>query len=404
MLGQQAGMLNQALENLGVYASKSISQRAKSDPTIVGMSLGEPFFGPPDHLMEEIVKCELTADSFLDSFKRYENSKGSIFLRKAIADWYLAHYNMSVDYENEIIITHGGIEAIVLSILCVSEEKDYVAITDPSYMLYERCLRTLGRVPVPIVRDINEFQYESILDSFSEQNRLLQNAKALIINSPENPSGYILSKAEWEMLEEYSNRTGLWVIHDEVYDTMVFDREHFPFRTPRSIIINSFSKKFGIPGIRIGWMIADKKVIELASKLHDYLYLGVNILSEKIAARIIAHPKNKPWLNACTEMLKQRVGRGMNTLSTDLGYTWSRKPHGGMFLFPNVTNLYSRMPSDFKDDNLPKGDAVANYLIERKKVAVVPGSIYGKNVGDYVRLVLCNTEDNFNKALSYLSS
>ena len=399
MLCDERKLLNDELVNLEVYASKEISRRAKSDPTIIGLSFGEPEFGPPEYLLDSIKHNDLSIDSFLDSVKRYETPKGSIELRTAITTWYKNRYGLSIDPEHEIMITHGGVEAIVLAILSVSKKGDGIAISDPSYMLYDRALHTLGRAPIPIARPYETHEYTC----FFEEGRL-DHAKALIVNSPENPSGYMLDESEWEQLYDYALKTGLWVIHDEVYDTMAFDRVHKPYRTDHSVIVNSCSKKFGMPGLRIGWLIANKEVIDLASKIHDYLYLGVNILSEKIALTALSDSKNDSWFEECTSIIKQRAERTMSALGPEHGFTWSRRPFGAMFLFPRVDELYKRLPSVYKQEALSVGNAVANYLLEEKKIAVVPGSVYGKASSNHIRIAICRSDEELDLAIKRLSS
>lgn len=391
--------LNSALQNMEVYASKAISARAKQDPNIMGLSFGEPEFGPPEHL-QSVIEEELTYDAYLDSVKRYEASQGSLTLRKAIANWYKTRYGMDVNPETEVMVTHGGVEAITLAILCTSELGHGIAVTDPSYMLYERTVQALGRQLCTVHRDTSDQQYVNLLEGGEAET--LAKARTLIINSPENPSGYVLSEKEWAAIAEYSEKNDLWVVHDEVYDTMAFDREHLPFRNDRSILINSFSKKFGIPGMRIGWMVAHPDVIELASKTHDYLYLGVNRQYEKIAARILSDDRNEPWLAKNAAKIQARAHRAQSELGEAQGFQWKRQPLGAMFLFPDVSELAKRLPEKYQTGFENAGDAVAEFLLEEVKVAVVPGSVYGDGSKDCIRLVLCTFDQEFDTAMERL--
>lgn len=396
--------LNPKLSALEVYASKAIAIEAKKDPNIVSLSFGEPEFGPPKYALKEIEEQDLNLVSFLDSVKRYEDPRGSLKLREAISDWYKRRYNLTIDPDKEIMITHGGVEAITLALLCTSEAGDSIAITDPSYMLYERTVQTLERKACSLKRTSGNDEYQKLMTDVVSLETL-QSCKTLIINSPENPSGYVLDENERKLITEYSNQTGLWIIHDEVYDTMAFSRKHKPLLSENSkniILINSFSKKFGMPGLRIGWMVASEAVINLASKIHDYLYLGVNIQYEKIATRLLSDERNEQWLLMNTQKIHQRIETALEVLTDEKGFTWPRKPLGAMFLFPNVRKLYDLMPEEYKLKNFSVGEAVAKYLMKEKKVAVVPGSVYGSESADHIRLVLCSTEHDFNLAMQRL--
>jgi len=198
-------------------------------------------------------------------------------------------------------------------------------------------------------------------------------------------------------------------VHDEVYDTMAFARPHRPARCveglqDRSILVNSFSKKFGVPGLRIGWLCAKPELISLAAKLHDYLYLGVNVLFEHVALTLIADDLSTPWLNAQTEMLRKGVEKVVDSLTPEEGFAWDRLPLGGMFAFPNIAGLADAIPQSFLDRHRRRGDAVAEFLLEQQKVAVIPGSIYGSQGNDSIRLVLCCGEATLENAMNGLKT
>lgn len=392
--------LNPALAKMDVYASKAISLLAKADPSIANMSFGEPVFGPPEHLLNAIGGQDLSIANFLDGAKRYEDPRGNLELRQAIAAWYLERHGLVLDPEREIMVTHGGVEAITLALLATTEAHEQVAISDPSYMLYARTIETLTRTPKRIRRPSAVHEYVGMLDD----DTALAGVKAFIVNSPENPTGYVASMADWERIGSAAASSGSWLIHDEVYDVMDFERPHHPARTvsslaANSILINSFSKKFGLPGLRIGWMVAPPQVIDLAAKAHDYLYLGVNVQYERIALRLLRDPLKDSWLQQMAMGVRERCERAVGALGEPSGYSWPRKPMGAMFLFPDVNALYQNMPAGYRVAGLPVGDAVARYLLEVRKVAVVPGSVYGSEGDSHVRLVLCTPDQVFEQAL-----
>lgn len=398
--------LNPKLSALDVYASKAISMQAKSDPAIANLSFGEPEFGPPDYLLEGLAENELSLKTFLASVKRYEDPKGALRLREAVALWYAEHYNLAVDPEKEIMITHGGVEAITIALLATTAPGDAVAVCDPSYMLYKRTVEVLGRKAQLLPRPADEFAYSSMIaDEFTRA--ALVKSKAFIINSPENPTGYVLHKNDWEALGACIADAPPWIIHDEVYDTMTFGRPHQPARkmpslAKRSILVNSFSKKFGIPGLRIGWLVASEDVIEAACKAHDYLYLGVNIQYEEIATRLLTDDRRFAWLTGITALMRERAERAVEVLGTAEGFRWPYKPTGAMFLFPDVGLLHAKLPERYKGSGEPVGDAVARYLLEEKKVAVVPGSVYGHQGDNHIRMVLCTAAPTLELAFERL--
>jgi aspartate/methionine/tyrosine aminotransferase len=401
--------LNQSLLDIPVYASKAISLQAKSDPSIMNLSFGEPTFGPPEHLLAEIASEDLSLHAFVDSAKRYEDPRGSLALREAIASWYQRRYGLKVNPQTEVMVTHGGVEAITLALLCTSEVGDEVAISDPSYMLYRNTVGALGRRCRSVARAAGPLEYAQIFADPRTAERAVGAAKAMIVNSPENPTGYVVDQAEWQAIAEHSARTGLWIIHDEVYDVMDFKRSHVPAKTvgslsEGSILINSFSKKFGLPGLRIGWMVAPERMITLASKVHDYLYLGVNIQYERIATRLLVDEGNASWFSQVVKDIQGRAERAVTELGEAQGFGWKRAPLGAMFLFPSVRGVYERLPDEYRAMPGPVGDVVAQYLLKQRGVAVVPGSVYGSQGDEHVRMVLCTSEAVFNNAIDRLRS
>ena len=150
---------NSVLQNMEIYASKAIATKAKLDPSIANLSFGEPEFGPPNYLLNSIQENCLDLNTFLDSVKRYEDPKGSLSLREAISSWYRSRYGLSVNPHTEVMITHGGVEAITLAILSTTQANDPIAITDPTYMLYGRTIQSLSRRPLNLSRNAQLHEY-----------------------------------------------------------------------------------------------------------------------------------------------------------------------------------------------------------------------------------------------------
>ncbi|WMY75960.1 pyridoxal phosphate-dependent aminotransferase [Buttiauxella selenatireducens] len=399
--------LNKTLDAMEVYTSKAIANKAAQMPDVMNLSFGEPEFGPPEFLKPLIEQQGLSWEVFLHSVKGYEQPKGSLALRQAIAEWYQQHYDVIVDPEREIMITHGGVEAINLAIQCTTQAQQGVIISHPSYMLYERAVTALNRKPIALHRPLGDAEYYSALEA-QQQDAAMQQAGAIIVNSPENPSGYMLNTQDWDAVAAFTQQHGIWLIHDEVYDVMAYSERHQPaLKHPKlcenTIMINSFSKKFGLPGLRIGWMIANERVINMAAKLHDYFYLGVNKQYEQIALLILREPRMTTWLHEVVVKLQARMERAISELNVSLGYKWTRQPRGAMFLFPDVSCLYSRLPIKWQDNSRTVGECVAEYLLHEKGVAVVPGHVYGENSTNHIRMVLCTTEDVFEQALHRLT-
>lgn len=395
--------MNRLLNEISSYTSKEMARALDSDPSAVNLSIGEPHYGPPPYLMarmaDAVSEATLTA-----ALTRYETTRGSMSLRSVISDYYRTEYQLATNAETEIAVTHGGVGALLSALLAISEPGDSIAIPDPSYMLYERLVRLLGRSVVRISRSAtNGFQYD--LDSCRQAMR--RGAKALIINSPENPTGYVCTEAELRQLKNICRESGAWLIHDEVYDQLAFGRiAHRPALVAPAgdenvILVNSFSKKFGVPGLRLGWMVAPSQVISLASKAHDYCVLAVNRLSEGIGEVLLSDPSRNAWLSDVRRDLREAAGLTVKTLESIEGLTVPSKPEGGLFVFAHVGGISKRLGLH---PNPNAGDAFSRWLLENFCVAVVPGGIYGTNCGSFIRIVYSVRTEKLKQGLSRLSS
>lgn len=396
-------IINPWLQQLNPLSSRSVSQRAKANPQILNLIMGEPDFGPPPHLLAAFCEEDFGAVRVIDALKRYEHSLGALPLRQAIAGWYHQRYGLLVDAEKEVLVTHAGIEAFNIALLALTQPGESVAIADPSYTLYQRAIQLASRRCHILPRAPGVDEYAEALSHAPVA------APALLINSPENPTGYVMSEADWQAVARSSAEQGTWIIHDEVYDTLAYTRHHvnawcFPALRENSVLINSCSKKFGVPGLRIGWIIGPAAVIEAASRVHESLCLGVNILSENIACRLLNDRQTLAWMRQQNDMLATRNQYALSRLGEAQGFRWPRQPMGGMFLFPDVNCLAQSLPSRWRDGVADAGSAVANYLMDELEIATVPGIAYGPTSQPHLRMTNCASETVFRRAIDRLAA
>lgn len=396
--------INQWLQQLNPLSSRAIALKAKANPSILNLSMGEPDFGPPPHLLDAFCAEDLNAARVLDAVKRYEHPLGGLALREAIAGWYRQRYGICIDPEREILVTHGGIEAFSLALLALTNPGDSVAIADPAYTLYQRAVQLASRRGYILTRTPGGDEYAQALLKMTALP-----VQALLINSPENPTGYVMSQADWQAVTRTAVEKEMWVIHDEVYDSLTFSRRHlnawsFPELRENSVLVNSCSKKFGVPGLRIGWMIGPAQAIAAAARVHESLCLGVSILSENIACRLLNDPQTPAWMAQQNQMLAARNRDALALLGEAQGVEWPRQPMGGMFLFPEVSRLARSLPSRWRNAAPDAGSAVAHYLLEALEIAAVPGIAYGPASQHHLRLTNCASESTFRQAIARLAT
>jgi aminotransferase len=389
--------VNATLRELGPYASKTIARQVEGDADIVSLSIGEPVFGPPPEAAPLLEELGRSGGSRIDGLKRYETSRGAPSLRQAIARYYSHYFDLSTDPERELLITHGGAGALTGVILATTNSGDGVLIGDPSYMLYERLVLVLGRVPRRVPRSAAE-GYRFDLDRI--EGLVTPSTSALIVNSPENPTGYVCSDEEMAGLARLCQRNGMTLIHDEVYDQFSFSRTHRSAAHLAGfdsvVLVNSLSKKFGVPGLRVGWVAAAAPVVDLIAKAQDYTMLAMGAFPQGMAEALLTCPGLDAWFADVRATLSTRIATAERRLAATPGIELPFTVAGGMFVFPSVAQLAARLGLP---GGAPAGDAVAAWLLSDARVAVVPGSVYGAEGNQSIRLVLCGREGDVEEAL-----
>lgn len=381
-------MLNHSLLRLGSYTSKSIARSVESDANVISLSIGEPVFGPPPN-SETALSELLRSGVLMTDLKRYETSLGLPELRHAIADYGRTYFELQVDPETQVLVTTGGAGALTAAILTTTNPGDEIIIGDPSYMLYERLVTVLGRRPVPFLRHVgNGYRW----DIQALRGAVSDRTGAIIVNSPENPTGYVCAEEEIRDIVRLCRDKDMFLIHDEVYDQFCFNGPHLPAGIvdgfDNVVQVNSMSKKFGVPGLRIGWMVSNAGTIAAAAKAQDYTTLAVNAFNERIANVFLRTPDLSTWFGEVRQSLRQRVADTIQCLTSVPGFDFPSVIGGGMFAFPNVDQLAARLGSQGERAD----ELVARWLRDIAGVAVVPGATYGSAGNNAVRLVLCGPE------------
>jgi aspartate/methionine/tyrosine aminotransferase len=384
--------MNRILDDIPVYESKKISDQVKTDPSILNLSIGEPFYDPPVSLHRNMNMSQgANPGDFAINSNKYSNPRGEFELRVEIAARYRRLYGAAVDPNTNILVTHGAAGAILTSILTLTSEGDEIIIPDPSYMLYEHIAKLLSRKPVKVrTRPENGFR----LTCDDIRSAIKEKTTAIIINSPENPTGAVYDRALVRSIRNLAIENNLYFIHDEVYDCFVFSGEHEnvlqldPMIDENCVLINSFSKRFSMMGYRLGWLVGSRSVIDCAVKLHTLLTLTLRSPEQHLAAKVLNDPETFHYLQANLISIKENV----SALAKAIDESWAfdlmnTEAQGAFFLFPSVLELFHSLPIEYRQPNKTVGECVARYLLLEHKLAVVPGYVYGKQGANHIRLV-----------------
>lgn len=350
---------------------------------IISFALGEPDFDTPQNIKDAGVKA------IYDGYTHYSPSAGILPLRESILRYISRTRGIEVRPE-EVVVTPGAKPIVFDSILSCINEGDEVIYPNPGYPIYESVINFIGGkpVPLPLLEEKNfSFNPEDL------RARITPRTKMIILNSPQNPTGGILSQNDLEIIAEIAIEADLWVLSDEVYSKIVYEGEFrsiisIPGMKERTILVDGFSKTYAMTGWRLGFGIMKKELASYVARIETNVdsctatftqYAGIEALegSQKESRAMIAEFQKR------RDLIHQELNniKGIKCLV----------PKGAFYIYPNVTEACQDL--GFHDSK-----ELQQYLLHRANVAVLARSCFGKrNEGEeeeYIRLSYVTSRKN----------
>lgn len=339
-------------------------------PDAIHMEVGEPNFPTPGHVVEAAIRAASSGQV------KYTPNAGIPSLRAAIAAKMRRYNGLEVASE-QVVVTPGGVAALAGALLVIAQAGDRVLVPEPCWPNGKMWLGVMGAVPVPYtLRQENGF-----LPDPDELERLVRpGAKALVINSPGNPTGAVFPAETVQSLLAFCRRHELWLISDEIYENIVFDRPHVsPARFDeegRVITLSGLSKAYAMTGWRVGYAVASREIAAQMTKLQEPITSCVNSVAQAAAEAALNGPQD-----VVEEMrLAYRKRR-------DLAVSILKE--GGLFRYSPSGAFYQMV--DIRDTGLRSFDFAVRLLQERH-VAVSPGTAFGEAGEGFVRVSLATDE------------
>ena len=353
----------------------------------INLAQGFPNFPAPEIIKEAAIKA------IRDDINQYAITWGSKRLRNALASKYLDWYGMDVDPEAHITVTCGGTEAMASVMLSIVDPGDEVVVFEPFYENYgpDAILCDAKPVYVPM-SSTEEIDLDHLASAFNDRTR------AIIVNTPNNPTGRVLSRGELEAIAELCQRYDAYAVTDEIYEHIYYEGEHIPIATfdgmrDRTITTGGASKTFSVTGWRIGTIIAPPQVSDAIRKVHDFLTVGAPApLQEGIAAGL--EELEQDYYFRLADEYRGRRDLMIEGLAT-AGFK-CEPPAGAYYVMADISEI-----SD-KDDV-----AFSEWLTAEIGVAPVPGSSFFSNPKDgrkFVRFAFCKTLDVLEGAAARLAT
>ncbi len=342
---------------------------------VIHLEVGEPDFDIP-----QCVKDAICA-ALDEGYTHYTHSLGCVALREAICDDYRRRYEVSVHPE-QVIVTSGTSPAMLLIFAALLDAGDEVIISDPHYACYPNFIRLVDGVPVTApVHEEDGFQLriEDIKARMSDRNR------AVLINSPSNPTGNLLSADRMRAIADLPT----YVISDEIYHGLVYEgreRSILEF-TDEAFVLNGFSKLYAMTGLRLGYLIAPRIFVRPIQKLQQNLFICANSVVQRagIAALQGSHEEVARMVRVYDERRRYTIAR-----LRELGFGITVEPTGAFYVFVNASHIS-------KDSY-----ALAFDILEQAHVGVTPGIDFGSNGEGYLRFSYANSIENIAEGLDRL--
>jgi aspartate aminotransferase len=362
-------------ESITLFLNAKAKQMKDNGEAVIHLGGGEPKSKAP----EESVGY---AEKILRSREvRYSPSGGLPELKDAVIDYTKRYYKYDVERGN-IIISAGAKQAIMTALKAILNVGDEVIIPVPYWVSYPEMIKLCQGVPVYVHPEDNSY----IADVKAIENSVTDKTKAIILNSPSNPSGILYPEEQIREIVEYCEDRKINLIMDDIYHRLLFDGKEAPScfsfakhldGDSRLIVINGISKVYAMTGFRIGWAIANKTLIKVMTNIQGHETSGASTVSQYAAIGALKSDQSS------VEELTTTLEKNRNILMTELSKikdVYAPKPDGTFYCFADF--------SAYTDDAVK----LAEYILEKVKVVLVPGNQFGMNT--HMRISTCGSEED----------
>ena len=355
---------------------------------VIALQTGDPDFATPTPIVEA------AQQALQDGFTHYSNSRGLPELREIISHQLAQKYQVHYDPESEILVTNGGVHAYFCALRAILDPDDEVLVPDPTWITHANVVTLLGGQKKRVASRA-EYDFWPQIEDWEQA--VSEKTVALVINSPHNPTASVASAEYLHEVMRFAIRHNLYVISDEVYQTIMFDgRPHvcvasLPEARERTLLINSLSKSYAMTGWRVGYLAAPANVISQALKVSQHTITNVAPFVQKAAICALTDPQVTVALKQMVAHYQQRRDLALDIIKTqhDAGVRVI-DPQGAFYLFLDVRQLGNSSMT------------IAEQLLNDALVSVVPGVAFGNCGEGFVRMTIAASEEEIETGLRKL--
>ena len=372
--------------------SKAKALKAQGRP-VISYAAGEPDFETPQNIVDSALRAVSDPKNH-----RYTPAVGLPEMREAIAEKTLRDSGTKVE-PSQVLVTNGGKQAVYTAFQVALNDGDEVLVPTPYWTTYPEAIKLAGGTQVDVFAGSDQ-DYKVTPEQL--EAHYTPKTKALLMCSPNNPTGAVYSKAELAAIGKWAlSKEGLWVITDEIYQNLVYDglkaysiTELVPELAERTMMVNGVAKSYAMTGWRLGWLIAPADAAKAAANLQSHLTSNVSNISQRAAIEAITGDQEpvRQMLEAFDRRRKTAVAE-LNKIDGILTPT----PEGAFYVYPDVSGLFGR---DFGGRRFSSSLELADYVLDEAEVALVPGEAFGPS--GYFRLSYALGDDQLLEGIQRL--
>lgn len=368
--------------------AKAKAMRAQGED-VISFGAGEPDFDTPQYIIDAAIEALKTGKT------KYTAAAGLPDLRQKVSEHVSKRLGIEVKPEN-VVISTGAKQALFNALQVLLNPGDEVLILKPYWVSYPELVKMADGVPVFVDTD-EENNFALKLDKL--ERALTEKTKAIILNSPSNPSGVVFKESEIRAIGEFSQKNDLFIISDEIYDTLVYDGEkHFSVCTinedikNRTILINGMSKAYAMTGWRMGYSVCDAKIAKIMASYQSHATGNPNTITQYATLAALSN-ENTEFDKMYTEFDKRRkfAVKAVNEIEG----ACAAMPKGAFYVMVNIKKVFGKKYNGVKIENSMD---FAQMLLEAEKTAVVPGGPFGAE--GYIRLSYATSMENIEKGIA----
>lgn len=384
--------LSKKAEDISPSITLAITAKAKElkelGVDVISFGAGEPDFNTPSNIIEAAYKA------MKEGKTKYTATSGIKELKEEICKKFLKDNGLKYDLD-QIIVCTGAKQCLADAFMAILNEEDEVIIPTPYWVSYPELVKIAGGVPVFMEGSIeNHFKYEIK----KLENIVTSKTKAIIINSPNNPTGTIYNKEELLGLAKFAEKHNLIIIADEIYEKLIYDGERHisiasltDYAYNNTIVINGLSKAAAMTGWRIGYAAANKEIIKLMTSIQSHMTSNTNSITQYAAIEALSNTEDS--LNKMVKEFDNRRKYMINRLDSIKGVNYIL-PKGAFYIMVNVSGFYSK---SINGEKITDSLSFAKELLKEENVAVIPGIGFG--LDDYIRLSYATSMENIENGI-----